>query len=142
MYTEIDVATHAGVTHGGPACRYNASAETFAVFLVRSETSNTYRFYKVTAGSFTQVGSSVNTTPPSAPYEAKLSISSSDAWTGLIDDSGVIGPETDSHESSSSLWGMACGRGGATAYMEFSEGRCDVISAPAGFAHTSAYIIG
>jgi len=72
-YAQVDVVAMpaaAGLT-AAVCTRFDASSDTCYMFLVRQDTNN-YRFYKVVAGTLTQIGSTVTEAIPSVPFTIRL----------------------------------------------------------------------
>lgn len=74
--------------------RFAAAVDTAIAFFVRNEETTTYRLFQIVTGSLTQIGSSINATPPVVPYKMTIAVTAADAITGLVDGSLVIGPSS------------------------------------------------
>ncbi len=85
MSAKFDVVTEDDTTNNlGPTVRHNSSADSMYTVLHRQTASNTYRLFKWTTGTPSQIGSTVNATPPSATYELDLQVDGS-SLTAFVD---------------------------------------------------------
>lgn len=84
----------AGTHIGGPMVMYSSSANSGYVFYLRGSTSQ-YRVFRVTAGSLTQIGSTLSEALPAAPFTARLEIDGSGNLDATINTvSKVTGTDT------------------------------------------------
>lgn len=93
MYSQAICTGYGGSRQAGVTVRVASDAETCYSFEVRNNETTTYRIRRLTAG--TSLGA-VNTTHPSVPFTAKLTVDGS-SLEGFIDGSSVIGPITDTN---------------------------------------------
>lgn len=112
MYADSDITTKSATdtqNHGG-VVRFNASAESFYVMLLRERADAQYRLFKFTTGTPSQIGSSVTEALPTAPFTARTNIDGS-SLSGLVDSVTKIGPETDTSFTGQTRAGVLMGSG-------------------------------
>lgn len=73
-YAQMVVTRHDDVKNVILHVRYSDSADSGYAIIAQTGTGNTYRLFRVTSGSFVQIGTTVTDTIPPAPYTLRLTI--------------------------------------------------------------------
>lgn len=98
--------------------RWSSSARTYYRFISRNAATVTHRLFRMDAGVATQLGSTVDATPPSQPYTIKIEVSGS-SIEGFIDGGSVVGPQTDTNITGNTRAGLGGTQG--TTFMDNFE---------------------
>jgi len=96
--------------------RWSSSADDFYNFISRNAATVTHRLFRYNAGVSTQIGTTVNATPPSQPYTTKCTADGS-SIDAQINDSVVVGPVTDTNHTGFTRAGL----GGAPPGTNFMD---------------------
>lgn len=92
---EVDVISNGGASDNhGPVARFASAAQSFYTIMHRDSDSGRYRLFKFTAGTPSQIGSSVNAASAGEPINLRLRVDGS-SLEAFVDDVSVIGPNTD-----------------------------------------------
>lgn len=86
------------ITRFDPTPGQGAGGEDFYFYILKNTSSDTHRLFKNESGTATQIGSTVNETPPTPTYTVRLESDGSNHTASLDTGSGFvvkIGPETD-----------------------------------------------
>ena len=95
-YSQWIRTTHSNdASNSNALARHSASARDFIAYIFHNNATTTHRTFKYTAGTPTQVGSTVNESGLALPSTLKLQCTSVDALSGYIGGVLKIGPSTD-----------------------------------------------
>ena len=94
MTSEVDITAVEVQRQAAPSARFDPSADTAYLYIVKQLGSDTHRLYKRITGSFTQLGARINETAPTVPYRIGTRIEGS-TLNGFLNGSLHIGPRTD-----------------------------------------------
>ncbi len=136
-YAQVKVTQWSSATNSSVYvhARFASASDSSVVFYIQNWTGgNTYRLFKQTGTSFTQIGSTVSTTAPSVPFTARIEVDSSNVIKGLIDGVQKISG-TDAFNSSAVRTGIGAVPISATVTLldDFEAGD---LSAPTSFPPT------